>query len=96
MLASPHVGDYDALLPAIAAVLVLLEARVRPWHGGEPLVAAAVWLATMFAPPALIAVLGIPALTALSAFTPLATARLMAISARPRLTAPPCSQHVTA
>lgn len=96
VFASPHVGDYDALLPALAAVLVLLDAGVRPWRRGEPSTAAAVWLATMFAPPALIAVLGVPALTVVSAATPLATAGLMAVSSRPRLACAPRSQHAGA
>jgi ABC-type phosphate transport system auxiliary subunit len=39
--------------------------------------AAAVWLATMFNPPALIAVLGMPVLTALSALTGFLPAALM-------------------
>ncbi len=85
VLASPHVGDYDALLPAIAAILVLLDAGVRRWLPGEPWIAAAVWLATMLAPPALVAALGVPAFTAVSALTPLATAGLMVMSTRPRL-----------
>jgi hypothetical protein len=53
---SPHVGDYDDILPAIAVLLILLEARRVPrW---EAALAASVWLATMFNPPALMAVLG--------------------------------------
>jgi hypothetical protein len=53
---SPHVGDYDEIMPAIAVVLILLDTRPLPrW---EALLAASVWLATMFNPPALMAVLG--------------------------------------
>ncbi len=67
---APHVGDYDAVLLAIAAVLCLIDGR-HVW------LAAAVWLATMFNPPALIAVLGVPMLTAASALTCLLPAGLM-------------------
>lgn len=74
---APHVGDYDEVMPAIAAMLTLLDGCVRPWRRGEPWLAAGVWLATMFAPPALIAVLGLPILTALSALTPLLVLGLM-------------------
>ncbi len=71
---APHVGDYDEMLPAVAAVLVMLDARSRPapiWLAG------AVWIAPMLNPPALIAVLGLPMLTGLSALTPLLPAWLM-------------------
>ena len=64
---APHVGDYDHVLLAIAVMLILLGER--PLRRGEAGLAAAVWLATLFNPPALIAVLGLPVLTGLSAAT---------------------------
>jgi hypothetical protein len=72
---APHVGDYDHVLLAIAVMLVLLD-NSRPSRLLAGL-AAAVWLATMFNPPALIAVLGLPALTMLSALTGFLPAALM-------------------
>jgi hypothetical protein len=72
---APHVGDYDHVLLAISVMLVLLD----PHRAGVlvSVLAAAVWLATMFNPPALIAVLGMPVLTALSALTGFLPAALM-------------------
>jgi hypothetical protein len=75
---APHVGDYDEVMPAIAAVLVLLDAAIRPWRRGEAWLAAGAWLATAATPPALIAALGVPALTVASALTPLFVGGLMA------------------
>jgi hypothetical protein len=64
---APHVGDYDYLLVAIAAMLILLDAAPRMrW---EIALAAACWLAPAFNPPALIAALHVPVLTAISALT---------------------------
>ncbi len=72
---SPHVGDYDHVLLAVAAVLTMLEGRLV-W------LAAAVWLAPMLNPPALIAVLGVPALVWVSALTPVLPFGLMVLAAR--------------
>jgi alpha-1,2-mannosyltransferase len=72
---APHVEDYDHVLLAIAVMLVLLDGA-RGMRAG---LAAAAWLATMFNPPALIAVLGVPALTALSALTGFLPAALMLV-----------------
>ncbi len=70
---APHVGDYDHMLLAVAAVLTMLEGR-HVW------LAAFVWLAPMFNPPALIAALGVPVLTWVSALTPLLPMALMVLS----------------
>ena len=67
---APHVGDYDHMLLAVAAVITLLDGRLV-W------LPAAMWLATMLNPPALIAVLGSPVLTGLSALTVMLPAWLM-------------------
>jgi hypothetical protein len=80
---APHVGDYDEIMPAIAAVLTLIDGRTRVLHRGEAALAGGVWLATMFTPPALMAALGIPVLTGLSALTPLLVAGLMLTALRP-------------
>ena len=80
---APHVGDYDEIIPVIAAMLVLLDSGVRVWRRGEAMLAAGVWVATALNPPALIAVLGLPWLTVLSALSPLLVAGLM-LSAGPR------------
>ena len=69
---APHVGDYDHVLVAIAAVMLLIDGRFV-W------LAAAAWLATAFNPPALIAVLGQPVLTDVSAMTPLLVGALMVL-----------------
>ncbi len=74
---APHVGDYDHMLLAAAAVLVMLDRR-HVW------LAACVWLAPMFNPPALLAVLGVPALVWASALTPLLPAGLMVVMVRGR------------
>ncbi len=74
---APHVGDYDHVLLAIAVMLILLGRRrlVR----GEAGLAAAVWLAPMFNPPAMIEVLGSRALTDASALTCFLPIALMAV-----------------
>ncbi len=72
---APHVGDYDHMLLAVAAVLTMLERR-HVW------LAAFVWLAPAFNPPALIAVLGVPALVWASALTPVLPMILMAQMSR--------------
>ncbi len=74
VLGAPHVGDYDHVLLAIACVLLLIDARSTR---GPVWLPAAVWSATFFNPPALIAVLGVPALTWLSASTPFLSAWLL-------------------
>ncbi len=70
---APHVGDYDHVMLAVAAVLTMLESR-HVW------LAAFVWLAPMFNPPALIAVIGVPALVWASAMTPLLPMFLMMLT----------------
>jgi hypothetical protein len=70
-----HIGDYDHVLLAIAVMLILLGDR--PLRPGEAPLAAAVWLATMFNPPALIAVFGSRLLTDVSALTFLLPIALM-------------------
>ncbi len=77
VVGAPHVGDYDHMLLAVAAVLTMLEGR-HVW------LAAAVWLTPMFNPPALIAVLGLPVLTWGSALTPVLPMVLMIVGARRR------------
>jgi hypothetical protein len=51
ILAAAHVGNYDAILLGIAAMLVLTQAFVRPLRTGEAALAASVWIATAFNPP---------------------------------------------
>ena len=80
---APHVGDYDEIMPVVAAMLVLLDSHARTWGRGEPLLAAGVWIATLVNPPALMAVFGVPVLTAAAALCPLLVAGLM-LSAVPR------------
>ncbi len=74
---APHIGDYDHVLLAIAVMLILLGQRrlLR----GEAGLAAAVWLAPMFNPPALVAVAGSRVLTDVSALTCFLPIALMAI-----------------
>jgi hypothetical protein len=50
-LAAAHLGDYDALLLGIAAMLVLGEGLSRPFASGEAVLAVAIWLSTGFEPP---------------------------------------------
>jgi hypothetical protein len=64
---APHVGDYDDVLLAIAVMLMLLGDR--PLRRGEAILAACVWLATMFNPPALFSGIGLFWLARLSALT---------------------------
>jgi hypothetical protein len=74
---APHVGDYDEIMPAIAAVLTLIDGRTRALRAGEAGLAGAVWAATAFNPPALIGALGERWLTDLAALTPLLVLGLM-------------------
>ncbi len=77
VLAAPHVGDYDAVLLGIAAVTLLSLGLTRRLAPAAALLATAAWLGSLINPPALIAMLGVPALTAASLATPLVTAGLM-------------------
>ncbi len=78
---APHVGDYDHVMLAVACTLVLIDARSKR---GRVWLPAAIWIATFFNPPALIAVLGVPVLTWLSAATPALIAWLMVSITRNR------------
>jgi hypothetical protein len=78
VLAAPHVGNYDAVLLGIAAVTTLARGLERRLPPATAALAAAAWLGSLINPPALIALLGVPALTAASLATPLVTAGLMA------------------
>jgi hypothetical protein len=49
ILAAPHVGDYDALLLGIAAMLTLTQAR--PLRRADIIFATAIWVSTAFQPP---------------------------------------------
>ena len=51
VLAAPHIGDYDALLLGIAAMLVLTEGFSRDFKRGEAALAVAIWVCTAFQPP---------------------------------------------
>ena len=74
VVGAPHVGDYDDVLLAAAALVTVLS---RGWPCPPVWLAAAIWLATMFNPPALMAVLGVKLLVVASALTPLLPATLM-------------------
>jgi hypothetical protein len=78
---APHIGDYDHVLLAVAVMLILLGQRrlVR----GEAGLAAAVWLAPMVNPPALIAALGSWLLTDASALTCFLPIALLAMETFP-------------
>jgi hypothetical protein len=82
VLAAPHVGDYDAVLLGIAAVATLSSGLERRFALGEAWLAIAVWLSSLLNPPALIALAGVPPLTALSLATPLFVAAYMIRSAK--------------
>ncbi len=77
VLAAPHVGNYDAVLTGIAGVTTLARGLERRLAPGTATLAAAAWLGSLINPPALIALLGVPVLTAASLATPLVTAGLM-------------------
>jgi hypothetical protein len=82
VLAAPHVGDYDAVLLGIAAVTLLSEGLARRLAPAAAMLAMAAWLGSLINPPALIAMLGVPALSAASLATPLVTAGLMVAALR--------------
>ena len=69
---APHVGGYDHVLVAVACTIALLAGTP-----GLVVPAAGAWVATLLNPPALVALLGLPVLTVLSALTPLLVAALM-------------------
>ncbi len=77
MLAGPHVAGYDAVMLALASTLVLIDVHRDEAGSSRLWLATGVWLSAAITPPALIAVLGQPWLTALSACMPLLTAALM-------------------
>jgi hypothetical protein len=66
------------VLLGIAAVTTLARGLERRLPPATAALAAAAWLGSLINPPALIALLGVPALTAASLATPLVTAGLMA------------------
>ena len=74
---APLAGDYDQVMPAAAAALTSLDRQTRRWRFCKPALAAGVRIATMLDPPALIAALGVSALTVISALTPMLVAGLM-------------------
>ncbi len=51
ILAAAHVGNYDAIMLGIAAMLVLMQGYRRPFRRYEALLACAVWSATAVNPP---------------------------------------------
>ena len=67
VVGAPHVGNYDYVLAAAAALLA----------GRFGWLAAAVWVAPVLEPPALVAVLGVPGLSVVSALLVLLPAWLM-------------------
>jgi hypothetical protein len=77
VLAAPHVGNYDAVLLGVAAVTTLARGLERRLAPATAFLAAAAWLGSLINPPALIAMLGVPLLTAASLATPLVAAALM-------------------
>ncbi len=86
VVGAPHVGDYDDELLAVAALLTVLS---QDWRRPPVWLAAATWLATMFNPPALVAVLGVKLLVVVSALTPLLPAALMVRAAGGRFSPRP-------
>lgn len=68
ILAAAHVGNYDALMLGIAAMLVLQGALSHPLHRGEALLAILVWVSTAINPPRIFEV---------SVITPLLVGALM-------------------
>ncbi len=56
ILAAAHVGNYDAILLGIAAMLVLMQGFSRPFRIGEAPLAVSVWVSTALSPPYLGAV----------------------------------------
>lgn len=87
-LGAPHISNYDAVLSALAAALVLTSPRQvrRP---GITIVAILVWSSALVNPPFVMKALGIPALAILSAATPplLFLFAIMTIIARSELPA---------
>jgi hypothetical protein len=73
---APHFGDYDAVLLAVVAALVLLGAGA-PRHGGAVWLACLAWCSTAINPP-LLYEKTIPPLFALSECTPLLLLALLA------------------
>jgi len=51
ILAAAHVGNYDAIMLGIAALLVLVQGYARTFRPGEALLAMLVWSATAVNPP---------------------------------------------
>ena len=69
-LGAPHISNYDSVLSALAAALVLTTPGGRADRAGM-ILAALVWSSSLVNPPAIMALLGVPALLAFSAATPL-------------------------
>ena len=68
-LGAPHISNYDSILSAIAAALVLTTPGERT-SSVRTVLAICVWSSSVFNPPIIMKVLGIPVLTGLSALTP--------------------------
>ncbi len=51
ILAAAHVGNYDAIMLGIAAMLVLVQGFARPFRPAEALLAMLVWTMTALNPP---------------------------------------------
>ncbi len=80
VLAAPHVGNYDAVLLGIASVITLSQGLGRRLRPAETALAMAVWVSSLINPPALIAMIGVPVLTAVSLATPVFIAGLMVLA----------------
>lgn len=74
ILAAAHVGNYDAVMLGIAAMLVLIQGMARTFRPGEALLAMSVWAATAVNPPFLFHVAVITPLLILALMLRLVTA----------------------
>ncbi len=66
---APHISNYDSVLSALAAALVLTTPGEGA-HRTRTVLAVLVWSSAVFNPPIIMKALGLPVLTALSVMTP--------------------------
>ena len=84
ILAAAHVGNYDAIMLGIAAMLVLQQGLNRPFRAAEALLAMLVWASTAVNPPFIFKVSVITPLLIMALMTRLLLSERTVVAHQPR------------
>jgi hypothetical protein len=75
ILGAAHVGNYDAVMLGIAAMLVLQSGTERPFRVGEAALAMSIWASTAVCPPFIFQISAVVPLIVLAMMVRLITSR---------------------